>query len=777
MTLLRAEWKKLFSSRAAIVLILLFLIVNSAVSFAYAKRDETFFCLKDIRSDYERDPEAVTEYYGELRERNDEFGALLAEYAKGNLKEEPVLEFPCKYSGDPEADDFSLLTLFFRDRNSEFDKTISSLVDKATIDSAELLSTGGERAADTFAYRRQTHIRDVYSAVRESVTVEESAYGWDQFFSFDTSSAFIAVVSFITAGGVFLSEKGNASLILRVSKKGGARTAAAKVSALALFSLCVAVIFPASSLFAVYLKCGALSSPFGYAAGMEGSALTPYPLTILGYLALYVLSKIALAVASSLFSAAVSVLIRGRTAGFLVSAGIAATGFIGYGTGIDDGAKYLNAVGISRFTEMLSVTRPVNVFGHAVEVFAVALVLLGAISLASAVFLIIAYPKMRLGVSGAGKKRVSAFFSRIRRAGMKKRRSVTGGIVKFELFKLASNRTVAVALLAVVLIGAYFAAHDFKEKNTMGRAIYAEYVETLKGAYSEEKERYLYEESDRIAGILNKYEANRAAFFSGVMSPEDYGVYLAERADASEREPVVHSLLERCAALRKTTEKTGAPVCFTFDLDWERLLTKRQDALLIVLVIFVAATIFAAEYREENSLPLIRSTKNGRGALLEKKLVLSFCSGCVLSAIFETIYAVAATGLILPDGGVPLCSLASYASTGSCMSIYAFVAISAVARVALAGILSVSVTATGVFVRNPVFLIGASALAVYLPGAVASLGFRAARYCDFSALLDVRRSFSFGVEKLFVSAALFVALSAILIVSAYLKYAGREKWN
>ncbi|MBQ7475028.1 MAG: hypothetical protein IJS78_03805 [Clostridia bacterium] len=778
MTLLRAEWKKLFSSRAAIVLILLFLIVNFAVSFAYAKRDETFFCLKDIRSEYERDPEAVTEYYGELRERNDEFGALLAEYAKGNLKEEPVLEFPCKYSGDPEADDFSLLTLFFRDRNSEFDKTISSLVDKAVLDAAELLSTGGERAADTFAYRRQTHIRDVYSAVRERVTVEESAYGWDQFFSFDTSSAFIAVVSFITAGGVFLSEKGNASLILRVSKKGGARTAAAKVSALALFSLCVAVIFPASSLFAVYLKCGALSSPFGYAAGMEGSALTPYPLTVLGYLALYVLSKIALAVASSLFSAAVCVLIRGRTAGFLVSAGIAATGFIGYGTGIGDGAKYLNAVGISRFTEMLSVTRPVNVFGHAVEVFAVALVSLGAISLASAVFLIIAYPKMRLGgVSGAEKKRLSAFFSRIRRAGTKKRRSVTGGIVRFELFKLASNRAVAVVLLAVVLIGAYSAAHDFKEKNTMGRAIYAEYVETLKGAYSEEKERYLYEESDRIAGILNKYEANRAAFFSGVMSPDDYGVYLAERADASEREPVVHSLLERCAALRKTTEKTGVPVCFTFDLDWERLLTKRQDAILIVLVIFVAATIFTTEYREENSLPLIRSTKNGRGALLGKKLVLSFCSGCVLSAIFETVYAVAATGLVLPDGGVPLCSLAPYASTGSGMSIYAFVAISAVARVALAGILSVSVTATGVFLKNPVFLIGASALAVYLPGAVASLGFRAARYCDFSALLDVRRAFGIGAGKIAVSAALFAALCAALIVSAYLKYAGREKWN
>ena len=265
MTVLRAEWKKLFSSRAAIVLILLFLIVNFVVSFAYAKRDETFFCLKDIRSEYERDPEAVTEYYGALRERNDEFGALLAEYAKGNLKEEPVLVFPCVYSGDPSADDFSLLTLFFRDRKSEFDKTVSSLVDKATLDAGELLSTGGGRAVDTFAYRRQIHIRDVYSAVRERVTVEESAYGWDQFFSCDFVSAFIAVVSFITAGGLFLSEKGNAALILRTAKKGGARTAAAKVSALALFPVCVALIFQAISLLAVYLKCGALSSPLGRA--------------------------------------------------------------------------------------------------------------------------------------------------------------------------------------------------------------------------------------------------------------------------------------------------------------------------------------------------------------------------------------------------------------------------------------------------------------------------------------------------------------------------------
>ena len=775
MRLFISECRKIFSSRAIVVLISLFLLVNFIVCVSLSQREDQYFYLRIVEEEYKRDPDEVTEYYSMLISQNDEYASLFREYAKGDLKEEPVLEMPSKYSGDPAFNDFVLLNIFFRDTQKEFEETVSSVIEKAQIDASELRSAN--TSTGSFAYLRQIHIEEVYSEIRDRVNVTEREYGWGRFFSYDAVSLFIVVVSIITAGGLFLSEKGNAALILRTAKKGGARTAAMKVVSLVTFSSGVAILFLATSLLAVYLKCGALSSPFGYAAGMEGSALTPYPLTVIEYLALYVLSKVALAVAASLFSAAVCVLIRGRTAGFLVSAGIAATGFIGYGTGIGDGAKYLNVVGISRWSEMLSVTRPVNVFGHAVEVSAVALVSLGAISLASAVFLIIVYPKMRLGVSGAGKKRLSAFFSRFRRAGTKKGRSVTGGIVKFELFKLASNRAVAVALLSVVLIGAYSAALDFKEKNTKGRAIYAEYIETLKGAYSEEKERYLYEESDRIAGILNKYEANRAAFFSGVMSPEDYGVYLAERADASEREPVVKLLLERCAALRKTTEKTGVPVCFTFDLDWERLLTKRQDALLNVLVIFAAAAIIADEYREENSLPLIRSTKKGRGVLLGKKFVLSFCSGCVLSAIFETIYAVAASGLILPDGGVPLCSLAPYASTGSGMSIYAFVAISAVARVALAGILSVSVTATGVFLKNPVFLIGASALAVYLPGAVASLGFRAARYCDFSALLDVRRAFGIGAGKIAVSAALFAALCAALIVSAYLKYAGREKWN
>ncbi len=775
MTLLKSEWKKLFSSREAIILIIFFLIVNFAVSFACAKRDETFFYLKDIQEEYERDPDSVAAYYEELRGINDEYGALMTEYLRGNLTEEPVYEVPSKYSGDPEINDLYLLTSFFRDRRGEFEESLLSVIEKAETDASELRSTGVP--ASSFACRRQTHIAEVYSDVRERVTVEDFAYGWDQFFSFDMSSAFIAVVSFIMAGGLFLSEKGNASLILRVTKKGGARTAAAKVSALALFSLCIAVIFPAISLLAVYLKCGALSSPLGYAAGMEGSNLTPYPLTILGYLAVYELSKILIATALSLFSSAVCVLIRGRTLGFLVSVGIAATGFIGYGTGIGDDVKYLNVVGVSRWGEMLSVTRPINVFGHAVEVSAVALVLFGVISVVSVAFLIAVYPKMRLGVGGVGEKHIRAFLSRFRRSCTKKRLSVTGGIGKFEFFKLTSNRAVAVALLAVILIGACSAAGDFKEINTNGRAIYAEYIELLKGPYTEQKEQFLYSESKRIAGILNEYETNRAAFFSGVLSPNDYNEYLAEREDASEKEPVVIYLLERCEELRKTTEKTGVPVCFTFDLDWERLLRKNQDATLIVFVIFTAAMVFAAEYREENLLPLIRSTKNGRGVLLRKKFVLSFCSGCVLSTIFEVIYAVAATGLVLPDGGVPLCSLEMYALTGSGMSIYSFVAVSALARVVLAGSLSVSVTASGVFLKNPVFLTGASALAVFLPSMISSLGLRAARFFDFFALLDVRRAVTFGVWKLAVSAVLFVTVGTVLIVCAYLKYAGREKWN
>lgn len=172
--------------------------------------------------------------------------------------------------------------------NRVFDKVeyvslYPELINKVVLDAVANINEYDSKGMtyDEFAYQYQLRIIQVYKALQSEVDIVfENAFGWDDYFSYDTVNIFIFIVLIIIGTYVFTQEKSTGFLpILRSTRRGKAYISLYKIITAIITSIIVVTIFTFESWFIIGV-CKGYSSPQNAIQIFNEFNLTPFNISI-----------------------------------------------------------------------------------------------------------------------------------------------------------------------------------------------------------------------------------------------------------------------------------------------------------------------------------------------------------------------------------------------------------------------------------------------------------------------------------------------------------------
>jgi len=789
--LIKYELNKLFRAKWLMILLIILTLLNAGLAFWSAEYDESFLALKDVSEEYQRDSQSVDAYFCELQTEDERYQQQLIEYYRGLLPEEPRSTIPYRYSGSEKLNDYQILTLYYNQQkvNQTFQSSMEREIVQCEVNKEEILSSYDSLTEESYAYRKQDLFSNGYQKLAQKVIlIPEKGYAWDQFFSFDTVNIFLAVLTALSAAYLFLFEKGSADLLIRSTSKGRKETAQAKAAAIGIWTILLTLWFLLFSFLPILLKCGAFSDPSNDIHIFESMAACPFVLQIREYLLVFIGAKVFLYLFFSAISAFLCLIIRHMALGFGCSMGFVGVNFLLWKLGDPMTGMYANVIGAARFTSLVSQMRPVNVCGYAIDLHAV--LFIGIV-----LFTIVLIPLDILLVTYGGRGPIHSekgnlsqvcanVLERIRPLMNNKLKKANTdektSLLYFECKKITRNHWIMVTLCVAICMGIWFSANSYCPENSYGRMLYREYTDRLSGVQTEEKEAFLRAEADRISGIINSYARNRSLFLSGQIKEEEYSSFLLQYSDAKNRTEPLNKLLGHSEYLTEKEAKTGIGGCYLFDLDWERLFSLEMNPFLVISIVLICSGIFPGEYEQSGTIPIIRSTKKGRGTIFGTKLIFGCVSTAVLTVFFGLFeFWLIRRNFILPDWNAPLLSLEEFNIYCGAITIRQYFCIACLFRFLLLLVLAAIITVCGFWLKRGLLTVAVTVLALYAPQIAVHFGLAQMRYVDILQTIGFHNAFLLSYQNgdlclLVVEMTGILLVSLVLLIGAYQKNSGRK---
>lgn len=736
MKLLYYELKKMLGLRLLWTLLVLCLIANGVLAYSFTEKNEAYPHLKRVEAAYLEDPDGLYRYYEQLTVQSNEHRLLMEAYFRGELAEEPTLERPCTFSGDAALDDELLIRMFYRKANSErfFKTDLEHVIRHAKAQQAETLFSNALFGEDGFAYQEQGLIAQTYTNIYLNAEIQpEIAYGWDQLFAFDTVNLFLLLLVMAGTVAVLCSDVGSTALILRSAPNGRRRTAAAKLAVLLLFSLLSTLLLLFSTYLGVWLKCGTLSSLSNSIAVFSDYGMTPYCVTVGEYLGLFLLSKLLLSLAVGALCSLFCTLTRRIALGCSATLFAVAVGLPLYHLHEASAMRFLSFYGLSRFFELTSTFRCVDLFGYAVLLLPVVLSLIAAVSLLGGIAFWLCYRPPSVGIPSIFSLRyLRRFFSKIS-ARHNGKGTPPLSLYWYELRKSLLSRKGLLLLAALLLLKLGTASSTYAPRENYQAMLYAEYMQAWSGPTSAETQQAIREEYEGVQAALNDFDRMRYAFLRGELEESVFSDYMTEYNYAADRVTLIEQIHDHAAYLDTLPAKGIENGYFLYDLDWNVLFSAGADLLLILYTVLAFSGVFADEYGKAELLTLLRTAKNGRERLFWSKILFTLATTggiALLTAGIDAVWII--THLSLPNAEAPLLSLERFGNISTTIGIGSFLALGTLVRifaVMLVGLLSALL---GVWIRQRIYTALIALSIVFAPRIAADLGASPLRLLDLA---------------------------------------------
>lgn len=787
MKLIRYEIKKCLSSKALIIFFIICLCVNFLICFSSAKRDNTFFGLKTVWDDFEKDPQSVKDYYEELEKQEKDFSDLYYAYFHGEISYISDLVHPYTYSGDPEINDYALLNKFFKDLNSDnFAHKMEKVIQGAEANKKELLSSYDNIDSRSFAYRKQDLISRTYENILNNTRLfPEMGYGWDILFEFDSINIFIIFFSMICGAHIFLSETDGNFLILHTTKHGRIKTSIAKLLTSATFTLLIVFSFTALSFTAIYLKCGGMSSLENSIAVFDNFCFIPYNITVKSFLLVYVLSKILLCLTCSSICILLCILIKNMAAGFVVSLAVLGVNYYIYIVALSPELKYFNLAGYACFAKTVSFVRCCNVGGYAVDLVKLVTVMLIILCCIFGAISILLYSQSRIGRKKRTRDLHELLLHRKKRKHKleKKDRRCFSSIIFYEAKKTIFRREIMFIILSMLVIGIFMTLTEYTPRNNKQLFIYSDYIDKLSGDQTKEKSMFIEAEYDKTVEILSKHDEMRKKYYDGEIDGETLSIYIKDHQDASERINVLERLRSHSEYLDAVYEKNGINACYIYDIDLERIVSSRSNIMFVFAIVFVSVGLFSDEYIAGDSMKMLHSYKRGREYLFKKKIILSFgCSVAISVACILTEILVVVRNLKISNLDSPVLSLEAFYNTRSDVSIANFIIFVITLRIIFLTVIGLFSSSLGAVVKNKLYSIAILFFFILSPELMSRFGLDKMKYFSILNALDVKNIYLIstylgGYWYMIAFYSAMIIFTALLICIAYKKFCKKKLWS
>ena len=745
------EIKKISGVKYIWVFMLALLILNTFAAWYTAGKtpaaNEPARMISDFFDLYSESPAELDAYYAEIQEFDAAQETLVRDAIRAGDPDFVPESLPDIYSSDPGFSDKQLFSKLYAALGAEdaYREKIGSVIVRAKENLSAYSDIGINE--NSFAWKYQNRVITLYEKARDEVTIESVyTHGWDEYFSYDTVNVFI-FATLLTLCAVIFSQENQTGFfpIMRASKYGRVKTAAAKIITALIMTFAVVMSFTLSS-FAVYgLRIG--FSGDNALQSLETFTLSPYRISIFGYLAASVGIKLLAFSVFSLTIIALSAALRNQI--IVCLSGLA---FLGLNLILSRlHIEPLDLISSASVTPIFERYRAVNVFGNAAGVLPTLIIGYTLVLLFAAVLTIVFH------AGGIGEIRPAFIDSlisdylmlsaklrnRLSRAASKhprRERVYSSSLVLAEVFKtLISSRFIVV----VVLILAVKVCYSYKvnrPSDSYADAVYKEYMTKLSGELTDEKLGFIVSEREMINETLDKKTSVEREYKEGRIGFDDYRAFLSDYNYAYSRSKLFSVIEKHALYLQNEEAATGIRGQFVYDTGWKKLYSEGADLFLYASILLLMTGTFAAEYASGSSkggfIDLLRSTKNGRRKTFTAKLVSSGIIALILSLAMNAIDAITIiSGYELPLGNAPLCSIEMFSGAGGGITIAGYSVIFFSTRTLGALIMSMLVCALSELLAKYIPILGTAIALTLLPALCAYFGLAAAERLNFLNLL------------------------------------------
>ena len=745
------EIKKISGVKYIWVFMFVLLILNTFAAWYTAGKtpaaNEPARMISDFFDLYSESPAELDAHYAEMQEFDAAQETLVRNAIRAGDPDFVPESLPDIYSSDPGFSDKQLFSKLYAVLGAEdaYREKLGSVIVRAKENLSAYSDIGINE--NSFAWKYQNRVITLYEKVRDEVMIESVyTHGWDEYFSYDTVNVFIFATLLTLCAVIFSQENQTGFLpIMRVSKNGRVKTAVAKLITALIMTFAVVMSFTLST-FAVYgLRIG--FSGDNALQSLETFTLSPYRISIFGYLAASVGIKLLAFSVFSLTIIALSAALRNQI--IVCLSGLA---FLGLNLILSRlPIEPLDLISSASVTPIFERYRAVNVFGNAAGVLPTLIIGYALVLLFAAVLTIVFH------AGGIGEIRPAFIDSlisdylmlsaklrnRLSRTASKhprRERVYSSSLVLAEVFKtLISSRFIVV----VVLILAVKVCYSYKvnrPSDSYADAVYKEYMTKLSGELTDEKLGFIVSEREMINETLDKKTSVERKYKEGRIGFDDYCAFLSDYNYAYSRSKLFSVIEEHALYLQNEEDATGIRGQFVYDTGWKKLYSEGADLFLYASILLLMTGTFAAEYASGSSkgvfIDLLRSTKNGRRKTFTAKLVSSGIIALTLSLVMNATDAITImSGYELPLGNAPLCSIEMFSGAGVGITIAGYSVVFFATRTLGALIMSMLVCALSELLAKYIPILGTAIALTLLPALCAYFGLAAAEKLNFLNLL------------------------------------------
>ena len=473
----------------------------------------------------------------------------------------------------------------------------------------------------TFSYRNVQKTPEDFQKNRGLTLKFGSSAGLEALSRFFLTDVLVLFLMLLFAVRLFWEEREKGLLpLVRSTARGRTPTALAKLLTLALTAGGTALLFYGGNLLltGATLGYGDLGRVLPSMAAFRGCDLG---LTVGGYLALFLLGKMALAVLFGFLFALAFSLLHSSAMGVLLGVGCQCLCYLAYrfipSLSPLNFLKYVNPVAALDLYDIAANYHNINLFGYPcrrVTVLGAAMGLLLLLSAGAVVALHNAKRGAAAGFRWAEKARraLSGVLARLN----------GGGLFRQELRKLAFSRKMAVLILAVAL----FISQSIRKTEPVyafDDGVYNSYLETLEGELTPEKEQFLQEEEQRFQTTGDQRLALRQDLDAGRITQNQYEYETFELDNFEAKRTGFSWVWDQYQRLLNLKDR-GIRAGFVNENSEDYAFGQpERDAALgiltLALTLTAASVAFCQEYRG-GMIQILNPTRNGKGRLYAAKL-------------------------------------------------------------------------------------------------------------------------------------------------------------
>jgi len=485
-----------------------------------------------------------------------------------------------------------------------------------------------------YVYDYQAALITKYSPLTELEIPVRNVRGWEEFFTQKTPVIFLAVTMLGVFTGIFVTEKRTRTLnVLRICRNGGWQMILTKLVCAGIFSVILTLLFTLTPLIVLALTTG-LSDPGTVIQSLPSFTLCPYRITVGGYLAVFVLIRIVVFLALSLF-----VTVFGQIAGsdIGVLTGSAVFLVLSYLLSMADLYSPLFPLRQFNFFDGAFVTlfferyRAVNLFGHHIGLIPCAAFLLFVI--------ITALPALSFAVKLNSPALTSA--PRARRKKTRTQRKQTAApvmsmsLIRHELAKHVLHPK-GVALIALALAAKILISHAaFVPNPSEYERIYRDYLTDLGGEITEMQDDYIAEEDNYINASLAEYETAYDRYEAGEITYDEYRTITEKKNYAELVQNPFEKVVQRQSYLKgiMAREEAYANIRYIYEEGILRILFAGLDIPLVLLILVLFSDLFAMEY-QSGFIMILSLTRYGGKRTFSAKFALCAFVTSILCLLF-----------------------------------------------------------------------------------------------------------------------------------------------